>query len=242
MVANAARTQESFFISLLLSLLRVEKTCEQSPRSWNCCGTFLKERSARLPIGNNVGAVPTNLGSHSLRAELFVGHPKTTPAFDYFTLRVRRIFCCNFKAIPPVQMGCAKIFRFCCWANHLYQLARLTPPEGRIARRHERGVGCGARGSVGRAGYCRAGLACERSSSAPDERRYSAFIGISAGGTWPAGSVDGGCCVRRSRVVLTSSDYFVRPRTDKTNGNQRLRRDARPKKKACPNEAGPNRP
>ncbi len=148
--------------------------------------------------------MPTNLGTYSLRAELFVGHPKTTPAFDYFTLRVRRIFCCNFKAIPPVQMGCAKIFRFCCRANHLYQLARLTPPEGRIARRHERGVGCGGRGSVGRAGYCRAGLACERSSSAPDERRFNAFIGISAGGTWPAGSVDGGCCVRRSRVVLAS--------------------------------------
>ena len=53
MVANAARTQESLFMSLLLSLLHKEKTSGISRRSWNFCGTFLKEYSAiGLPIGN----------------------------------------------------------------------------------------------------------------------------------------------------------------------------------------------
>src|SRR6476661_1562819 len=48
MVASAARTQESFLILLLLSLLRERKTSRAARRSWNRLGTFLNTRSARL--------------------------------------------------------------------------------------------------------------------------------------------------------------------------------------------------
>jgi len=52
----------------------------------------------------------------------------------------------KFRPAPPT-----KIFRLTCRANHHYKLAPSHPDEGRIARRHERAVGCDGRDSVGRA-------------------------------------------------------------------------------------------
>jgi hypothetical protein len=52
----------------------------------------------------------------------------------------------------------AKIFRLTRRANHHYKLAPSHPDEGRIARRHERAVGCDGRDSVGRARDRRAGF------------------------------------------------------------------------------------
>jgi hypothetical protein len=45
----------------------------------------------------------------------------------------------------------AKIFRFTRRANHLYKFAPSHPTRGAYHDRHERGVGCGGRGSVLRA-------------------------------------------------------------------------------------------
>ena len=52
----------------------------------------------------------------------------------------------------------AKIFRFHRRANHLYKLAHPGPQEGRIMIVTVVGMGCDGRGSVGRAGHCRAGF------------------------------------------------------------------------------------
>ena len=52
----------------------------------------------------------------------------------------------KLRPAPPT-----KIFRLTCRANHHYKLAPSHPDEGRIARRHERAVGCDGRDSVGRA-------------------------------------------------------------------------------------------
>jgi hypothetical protein len=61
-----------------------------------------------------------------------------------------------------VQSSLAKIFRFRRRANQRYQLAPSHPGyEGRIASRHERGVGCGGRRSVG----------CAMNSRADERRR-----------------------------------------------------------------------
>src|SRR6202011_5190012 len=50
------------------------------------------------------------------------------------------------------RFGCpvplAKIFRFTRRANHLYKFAPSHPTRGAYHDRHERGVGCGGRGSV----------------------------------------------------------------------------------------------
>src|SRR3981189_2387648 len=45
----------------------------------------------------------------------------------------------------------AKIFPFSADPNHFYIHHRLVPIRGAIARRHERGAGCGGRESVRRA-------------------------------------------------------------------------------------------
>src|SRR5207248_10467601 len=65
MVASAARTQESFFMALLLSLLREEKTIGPSSRSGNCPGTFLNGCSGKLLVRNDV-PVNKNHRSHEL--------------------------------------------------------------------------------------------------------------------------------------------------------------------------------
>src|SRR5260370_17073974 len=64
--------------------------------------------------------------------------------------------CCRAK-LPVGQISArranqcpapyAKIFRFPRRANHLYKLARLVP-QGAARDRHERGTGCGGRGTV----------------------------------------------------------------------------------------------
>jgi hypothetical protein len=77
----------------------------------------------------------------------------------------------------------AKIFPFPPDPNHFYIHHRLVPIRGAIARRHERGTGCGGRESARRA-MAIAGRdePRERSASARDDRRFSG---------------------RQSRVVLT---------------------------------------
>src|ERR1700730_3752190 len=62
------------------------------------------------------------------------------------------------KSAKPCPAPPTKIFRLTCRANHHYKLAPSHPDEGRIARRHERAVGCDGRDSVGRARDRRAGL------------------------------------------------------------------------------------
>jgi hypothetical protein len=62
------------------------------------------------------------------------------------------------KSTKTCPAPLAKIFRLTYWANHLYKFTPSHPDEGRIARRHERAVGCDGRDSVGRARDCRAGL------------------------------------------------------------------------------------
>jgi hypothetical protein len=57
-----------------------------------------------------------------------------------------------------------KIFRFRRRANQFYQLAPSHPTKGRIASRHERGMGCGGRDSVG-AQVCSQGGFRERMSA-----------------------------------------------------------------------------
>jgi hypothetical protein len=61
---------------------------------------------------------------------------------------------------------------------------------------------------------------------------------MDAGGATDEGAI----CGRRSRVVLTSSNFFGRQRSKKTSKNQVLSGYAPTKKTAGPNEAGPNRP
>ena len=103
------------------------------------------------------------------------------------------------KTCPALS---AKIFRLTRRANHHYKLAPSHPDEGRIARRHERAVGCDGRDSVGRATGSQGGSSRERSDGArtngaanrlcqnsPDGTRSCKIFGVDGRG-W------------RSRVVL----------------------------------------
>jgi hypothetical protein len=67
------------------------------------------------------------------------------------------IFCNDFKVICPIQPRLQKDFR-----SRLTQISSrssaVPPTEGWIASRHERGMGCGGRGSVGAAGNRGAGF------------------------------------------------------------------------------------
>jgi hypothetical protein len=67
------------------------------------------------------------------------------------------------KTCPALR---AKIFRLTRRANDHYKLAPSHPDEGRIARRHERAVGCDGRDSVGRATGSQGGFSRERSDGA----------------------------------------------------------------------------
>jgi hypothetical protein len=61
----------------------------------------------------------------------------------------------RFVVLSQADLGrpvpSAKIFRFTRRANHLYKFAPSHPTRGAYHDRHERGVGCGGRGSVLRA-------------------------------------------------------------------------------------------
>ena len=100
------------------------------------------------------------------------------------------------RPAPPT-----KIFRLTCRANHLYKLAPSHPDEGRIARRHERAVGCDGRDSVGRAIRLQGGSSRERSAGARTNDAANRLRQNSPGGTRPGKTfgVDGRG--RRSRVV-----------------------------------------
>jgi hypothetical protein len=62
-----------------------------------------------------------------------------------------------------------EIFRFLCRANQFYQLAPSQPERGAFRDRHERGMGCGGRDSVGAQGDRRAEF--RERCTAQDERR-----------------------------------------------------------------------
>jgi hypothetical protein len=53
------------------------------------------------------------------------------------------------KSLKPVQPSSKKYFAFVVGQISSTSSRHLIPQEGRIARRHERGMGCGGRGSVG---------------------------------------------------------------------------------------------
>src|SRR5258708_114325 len=106
------------------------------------------------------------------------------------------------KSAKPCPAPSRKIFRLTRRANHHYKLAPSHPDEGRIARRHERAVGCDGRDSVGRATGSQGGSCRERSDGArtngaanrlcqnsPDGTRSCKIFGVDGRG-W------------RSRVVL----------------------------------------
>jgi len=83
-----------------------------------------------------------------------------------------------------------KIIRFRRRANHLYEFARLTRQEGRLAIVTKRAVGCGGRGSVGAQWSCRAGFPV---SEQPARRTNGALARRKPGG-----------CVGKTVVVLAS--------------------------------------
>ena len=119
-------------------------------------------------------------------------HP--TPAPDgQISLRDRNLsipFAKNISLSPSGKSVVApktcpalakKIFRFRRRANQFYQLAPSRPARGAYRDRHERGMGCGGRGSVG-AQVCSQGGFRERATA----RR-----------------TNGAGCVRQNRVVST---------------------------------------
>jgi hypothetical protein len=79
----------------------------------------------------------------------------------------------RFQADLPCPDLKRKIFHFAFDPNHRFGSCRLVPAEGRIARRHERGTGCGGRESAGAASGSQGGIARERFHGAQDERRLS---------------------------------------------------------------------
>src|SRR6266567_1035577 len=83
------------------------------------------------------------------------------------------IFRNDSKASRVVQSPLSKIFRLTRRANQRYQLAPSFPGKRGVGDRHERGRGCGGRGSVGAQGGRRAVLSRtrERATRAQDERR-----------------------------------------------------------------------
>src|SRR6266849_3989150 len=80
MVANAARTQEIFFMVLLLSLLRQEKTSGASRRSRNCFGTFLNGYSAKLPLCHERNNRPSDELQNRVGSVLPDRHKKVGPS------------------------------------------------------------------------------------------------------------------------------------------------------------------
>jgi len=74
----------------------------------------------------------------------------------WWSMRGGAIFCNAFKVIWVIQSAAQKYFAFAVGQISSTSSPRPFPARGRIARRHERGRGCGGRGSVGAQGDRRA--------------------------------------------------------------------------------------
>ena len=113
------------------------------------------------------------------------------PEYD---LRLKTNFASQFKLIWVVQSPRLKIFRFRFDPNHRFDDAISFRQEGRIARRHERGTGCGGRGSVVAPAWWQGGF-----KPVSHHRRER------TNGAWALRSLlaKTGCCVRQNRVVPT---------------------------------------
>jgi hypothetical protein len=98
--------------------------------------------------------------------------------------------------------------------NHIYIPSPSRPTMRGVGHRHERGAGCGGRGSVGRVWWSQGGLIVRERTRRADDRR-SGFAKASADGQCPAkpltrrsppsdegGLAKPGGCVRQNRVVL----------------------------------------
>jgi EcoEI R protein C-terminal len=119
-----------------------------------------------------------------------------------FEIPVRGKFARKINLICPVQPLSQKYSPF-----RITQIssrsASVPPPRGAVARRHERGEGCGGRGSVGAKRQSQGGFSRERKPA----RGRTAFQRLRQSFGWRhmAGCrLGGGRCVRRSRVVLAS--------------------------------------
>jgi hypothetical protein len=77
-----------------------------------------------------------------------------------------RLICRTGKSLHLGPPHPEKIFRFPCRANQLYPLAPSRPIKRGVGHRHERGAGCGGRGSVGRSGVIAGRVSRERSLAA----------------------------------------------------------------------------
>ena len=79
----------------------------------------------------------------------------------------------RFQADLGGPVPCAKIFRFQFDPNHRFDDAVPFRQEGRIARRHERGTGCGGRENAGAPSRSQArGKPVSDRAGAEDERRF----------------------------------------------------------------------
>ena len=117
-------------------------------------------------------------------------------------MRLPRKFARNINVICPVQPLRKKHFAFAVGQISSTSSPRPFPARGALRGRHERGMGCGGRGSVG-AQVCSQGGFRERAAA----RRRTALQRLSqnsTGSTWFVESFGRGRCVRRSRVVLAS--------------------------------------
>ena len=106
------------------------------------------------------------------------------------------------KSAKTCPAPLAKIFRLTRRANHHYKLAPSHPDEGRIARRHERAVGCDGRDSVGRATGSQGGSCRERSDGARTDDAANRLCQNSPDGTRSGKTFGMDGRGRRSRVVL----------------------------------------
>src|SRR3982074_539507 len=108
MGANAARTPEIFFMVLLLSLLRQEKTSGASRRSRNCFGTFLNGYSTRLPLC----------------------HERNNRTGDELQNRVGSVFPDRHKKVGPSspQAGAVSL-RGDTLMKLMHKFARMTPEQ-----------------------------------------------------------------------------------------------------------------
>ena len=117
-------------------------------------------------------------------------------------MRLPRKFARNINVICPVHPLREKYFAFAVGQISSTSSPRPFPARGALRGRHERGMGCGGRGSVG-AQVCSQGGFRERAAA----RRRTALQRLSqnsTGSTWFVESFGRGRCVRRSRVVLAS--------------------------------------
>ena len=77
------------------------------------------------------------------------------------------------RSLPSRQISDLQKFSLTPYPNHQYIPRPSRPTKRGVGHRHERGTGCGGRGSVGRVSWSQGGLMVrERTQRADDRRRY----------------------------------------------------------------------